>query len=168
MFKKLLIPFIASVLLVAFAAPVAAAVPEAPTGLTLTPGVDSIAMSWTAPVNDGGAAITGYVVDLSGAATAQQTPTGTSTTFSSLAPGAYSVSVVAVNVDGSGAAVSDSATIDPPAPTAPGPATGVTAVVTGQSVTISWTAPTDDGGDPQIAYTVVSAAGGVGRPRAPH
>ncbi len=160
MFKKLLIPFIASMLLVAFAVPVAAAVPDAPTALTLTPGVDSIDVSWTAPANDGGAAITGYIVDLTGDATAQQTPAGTSTTFASLAPGNYNISVVAVNADGNSPALTGSTTIDPPAPTAPSPATNVTVVVTGQSVTISWTAPTDDGGDPAIAYTVLSGAGG--------
>ena len=79
-------------------------VPDAPTGVTVTPGDGSLAVAWTAPVDDGGMTITGW--QLSTDAGATWSACGTSpVTVSSLSNGtAYSVKVRAVNGVGVGAA----------------------------------------------------------------
>ena len=41
----------------------AVTVPDAPTGLSATPGDEQVTLSWTAPANDGGAAIMRYGYD---------------------------------------------------------------------------------------------------------
>jgi len=46
------------------------AAPGAPTGVTATAGIGSASVSWTAPADDGGSAITGYTVTSSPAARA--------------------------------------------------------------------------------------------------
>jgi YVTN family beta-propeller protein len=40
-----------------------ATVPDAPTGLTATPGDQQVMLTWTAPANDGGSPITGYTIE---------------------------------------------------------------------------------------------------------
>ena len=42
-----------------------ATVPDAPTSLTATAGNTEVTLNWTAPVNDGGAPITGYMIEYS-------------------------------------------------------------------------------------------------------
>src|SRR5262249_5160722 len=44
------------------ASPIAGTPPDAPTGLTATPGNNKITLTWTAPANNGGVAITSYRV----------------------------------------------------------------------------------------------------------
>ncbi|NNE94853.1 MAG: PKD domain-containing protein, partial [Acidimicrobiales bacterium] len=153
-----LAPVLAVILVLVLAAPVAAAPPAAPEGLSVTAGTDSISASWSPPADDGGQPITGYSVSLSGAAADNVTVVGTSHTFSSLAPGDYTVTVAAINADGTGAGTSGSATIVQPVTTPSVPA-DITATVTGQSVTVSWSASADDGGDPFILYLV--SVGGI-------
>ena len=87
-----------------------AAVPGAPTGLTLAPGDAALAASWTAPANDGGSAITGYKVQWrSGGEDWEPTTREASTTMTEhritgLTNGVtYTVRVAAVNSQGAGA-----------------------------------------------------------------
>jgi PKD repeat protein len=44
------------------ASPIAGTPPDAPTGLTATPGNGQVSLSWTAPANNGGVAVTSYKV----------------------------------------------------------------------------------------------------------
>jgi hypothetical protein len=55
-------------------APPAATAPAAPVGLTARPGNGSIALSWTAPANTGGAAVTGYTVKVTAPAVTGTSP----------------------------------------------------------------------------------------------
>jgi hypothetical protein len=99
----------------------AATVPDAPSGVTATPGNGSAAVSWNAP-GDGGSPITSYTVTPYIGTTAQTatpvtgTPPATSTTVTGLANGsAYTFKVVATNSVGAGAASAASNAVTPAA-----------------------------------------------------
>jgi hypothetical protein len=78
-----------------------------------------------------------------------------------LTPGtAYTFTVIATNAVGSGSESSQSNIVTPPAPTAPGPPTSVSATVGVNSATVSWTAPSN-GGSAITSYTVTPLIGGV-------
>lgn len=87
-----------------------AAIPDAPTGLTATAGSNAVTLNWSAPVNNGGAAITGYIVTgspLGGGASVGCTAAAATTncTVSGLTNGTtYSFSVAASNAVGTGSA----------------------------------------------------------------
>jgi hypothetical protein len=86
-----------------------AIVPAAPTGISGTPGVGTVALSWTAPTNTGGVALTDYVVqystDQSSWTTfADGTSTATTATVTGLTGGTnYYFRVAAANSVGTGA-----------------------------------------------------------------
>ncbi|MHB2029371.1 MAG: beta strand repeat-containing protein [Acidimicrobiales bacterium] len=122
---------------------VAAVAPSVPQNVTATGGQNSVVVSWSAPANTGGSAITGYEVT----ATAGNVSvtcgavagTATTCTVNGLANATtYAVSVVAVNAAGSSAAATASA-MTKPAPVAPGPfTTGAHgAALVGRTVTIT-------------------------------
>ena len=134
--------------------------------LKSVPGNSTLALSWTAPEDDGGSEITGYVVswrtgrqasadtaDVAGDATGY-TITGLSNSLN------YSVWVAAVNAAGTGESTSvpaGTANVSvrpvPTAATAPQNLT-VTPVPAGSALVVSWTAPADDGGTILLNYTV--------------
>ena len=127
--------------------------PSAPQSLTLTPSSGAIAVTWTAPANNGGSAVTGYVVTASpGSVTC--TVTATSCTLSGLTNATtYQVSVVVVNALGTSPATSATAT-PAGAPTAP---TNVAASPGPSSATVTWSAPSNNGGSAIVGYTVYSS-----------
>jgi uncharacterized repeat protein (TIGR02543 family) len=99
---------------------VAMVAPDAPTGVTAT-AIDSTSatISWTAPVGNGGSAITGYTAR-SNATQTCTTTSATSCVMTGLVTGtAYTFTVVATNGIGTGAASSASAPLTLSAPTPP-------------------------------------------------
>lgn len=90
--------------------------PGVPTGVTVVPAVAGVAVSWVAPVSDGGSALTGFVVSPSVGDPVTVDPGMTSTVVSAPVGSPVSVSVVAVNAVGSSSAVG----AGPVTPTAPG------------------------------------------------
>ncbi len=125
-------------------------------------------MSWTAPSSAGGSAISGYSVTatptVGGVARGCSTTGATSCSVTGLTNGtAYTFRVTATNSAGEGppSSPSNSAT-----PVGPPSRPSVTQVVGGNgSATISWSAPTDDGGSQLNGYIVSAspAVSGVSR-----
>ncbi|MGD1061613.1 MAG: fibronectin type III domain-containing protein, partial [Methanomassiliicoccales archaeon] len=126
-------------------------IPDAPIGLVATVGNAQVTLNWTAPAFDGGRAIDYYVIHEDGIAL-PGLRTGVMTVISGLDNGRnYSFAVAAYNLAGNGTlsiAVSSTPYTVPDAPT------GLQAIAGDDQVTLSWTAPTDDGGR-AIDYYVV-------------
>lgn len=148
----------------ASAAVIPAGLPGEPSGVTATAANGAATVTWSAPTNTGGIALTGYVVTpfIDGtpqsAVTVTGAPPATTATITELANGtAYTFTVTAANSVGQGAASAASAAVTPA--TVPGAPTGVTAVAGNAQATISWTAPATSGGAAITSYTVTPYAG---------
>jgi Fibronectin type III domain len=120
-------------------------VPGMPTGLAATPGSAQVSLSWTAPTSNGGAPIDYYIVYLNG--TDVQHPTGTGASVTGLSNGqTYDFSVAAHNSAGAGIQTpSVSATLNP-STAVPGVPTDLVATPGDGQVSLSWAAPSDNGG----------------------
>jgi titin len=137
-----------------------------PSALIATPDDGQVSLSWTAPSDTGGAAISGYEIERSvsgGAFTvliADTASTATSTVIGGLTNGTtYAFRVSARTAGGVGAASSPMSAVPF---TSAGSPTAVTAVAAASSVALSWTAPSFDGGRAITGYLVEqSADGGV-------
>jgi hypothetical protein len=138
-----------------------ATVSGVPTNVLVTPGDTQASVSFTAPSNNGGSAITNYIVTANpGALTAQ----GTSSpiTVTGLVNGtAYTFTVVAVNAVGNSASSAVSSSATPiGAPGAPqNPVASYTVGATQAS--IAFNAPASNGGATITGYTVTSNPGGL-------
>ena len=146
-----------------------ATAPGAPTGLTATAsGTTAINLSWSAPATTGGAAITGYKIEVSPNGTSGWTDqvantNSTATTYAHTGLGGgttrhYRVS--AINANGAGTASNvDSATTDA---TAPGAPTGLTATASGTTaINLSWSAPASTGGSAITGYRIEVSPNGT-------
>ncbi|WP_165367816.1 fibronectin type III domain-containing protein [Phytoactinopolyspora endophytica] len=130
-------------------------------------------VSWSAPADDGGAAVTEYRVSGGGASTDSG---GTSAALTincagqSLCTdgGSVQVEVRAVNSEGAGAAGTATATVDAPPPqiTPPSAPQNVSAQARNRTdagtvvIDVSWAAPADDGGA-SVTYDVAVSGGGA-------
>ena len=142
--------------------------PDPPTIRTVTGSDGALAITWSAPGNDGGTAVTGYNLryirhDSSDFAASRWTyKYGIWTsgdleyTLSGLTNGVrYRLGLQAVNSDGSGgwSDANDPRTGTPgDPPEVPGAPTNTKAYSTGTAVDISWSAPADDGGADITSY----------------
>ena len=132
--------------------------PAAPTLVIGNAGNSTVAVTWTAPADDGGSAVTGYVITPS---SGPPVTVGnvTSHTFAGLTNGTgYTYMVAAINIVGTGAQ-SVPSTLVTPNPTAPGAPTIGFATAANTSATLSWTPPTDDGGSPVTDYVITPSSG---------
>ncbi len=148
------------------ATPAALTVPGAPTLKSATPGNATVALTWTAPTGNGGSAITGYDVydSANGGAytTAQTLVQGTSSTVTGLTNATtYSFEVEAVNAQGNSLA-SNALTATPVASAVPGAPTLNSAQPGRRQITLSYSAPSNNGGSPITGYYIYigTSAGG--------
>lgn len=137
-----------------------ATVPDAPTGAMLHMRSDGrLIIKWTAPVNDGGSPITGYVVTPS--IGEPQTVTTTSADFTGLTNGTeYSFTIHAQNAIGQSV---ESAAFGPIAP-ARKPDAPTNVRVTHRydgSAVVAWDAPANNGGATIHTYTITPIEDGV-------
>ncbi|MHB8606241.1 MAG: protease pro-enzyme activation domain-containing protein, partial [Thermoplasmatota archaeon] len=133
-------------------------VPGAPTGFTATAASGQVSLSWTAPAN-GGSAITNYKIyraTTSGSETSYSQTGGSNTSYvdKKVTNGVtYYYKVSAVNAVGEGAKSAE-ASATPNAATAPGAPTGLAATAGNAQVSLSWTAPSSNGGSAITNYKI--------------
>ena len=145
-------------------------VPSAITNLRASAGDAQVILRWTAPDN-GGSTIIDYIIEYSAnAGTSWSTVNdGTSASAASTVTGLtngqnYQFRVSAVNGEGTGA-TSNVATATPrvtvqPVITAPGAPTNLSAAAGDTTVSLSWTAPADNGNSPIIDYVIEQSRDG--------
>ncbi len=136
-----------------------ATVPGPPSTVTADRGNRSALVSWFAPADNGGIAITAYTVTASdGTHTCGWTTGALSCTVGGLTNGTpYTFTVTATNGVGTGSASSVSNSVTPAA--VPDKPTGVVATRGDTSASVVWTAPADNGST-ITAYTVTSSPDG--------
>ena len=138
-------------------APKAPAAPSAPTAVA---GDAQATVTWTAPSDNGGSAVTGYAVTAVQDAMKTCTPTpatGLTCTVTGLTNGtAYTFTVVATNTIGTSSASAPSNSVTPKAPTAPGKPSAPAASAGNAEATITWAAASDIGGSAITGYTVTA------------
>ncbi|GAA1607043.1 hypothetical protein GCM10009804_73790 [Kribbella hippodromi] len=132
--------------------------PGPPTKVSATAKPDgSVTVSWTAPSTTD-YTISGYTVIASTGAKTQAPPYTTSTTLNPALGKGVSYRVTATNSSGTSSSSASTRTVYPYKPAA---APKVTAVPSKGAVSLSWTAPSLNGG--QLVHYVVSAAGQADR-----
>ena len=140
-------------------------VPGAPTAVAATlprKTTNQASVSWTAPAFAGSSAITGYTVSIQGGPT-QLLPvsaTASPVTITGLSGGSsYSFSVVAQNGSGAGPASTVSNAVTPTGSAVPTVPTSLSASAGNTQATVSWSAPTSNGGSAITGYTVTPFVG---------
>jgi fibronectin type 3 domain-containing protein len=132
-------------------------VPGAPTLTSITGGVNSAILVWTAPATNGGRPITGYKVyyGLSDPTTQFGGKLNASTltvNVTGLTPGTlYHLAVRAVNVAGNSPR---SNILNATAVSVPGAPTGLTITTGNGKLTLAWASPSQSGGCPVTCYKV--------------
>jgi uncharacterized repeat protein (TIGR02543 family) len=136
-------------------------VPDAPTGVTAVAGNGEVTITFAAPADNGGSAITGYRVTSTPGNMVKTTDTdATIVVVTGLTNGtSYTFTVEALNSVGYGAASAASGSVT--AMTVAGAPTGVAAVAGNEQATITFTAPADNGGSAITGYRVTSTPGNI-------
>jgi prepilin-type N-terminal cleavage/methylation domain-containing protein len=141
-----------------------ATTPNAPIITSITPGAAQLSVAFVPGTDDGGSVVTSYEYSTDNGSTwsarTDEGTTGSPMIISGLNNGTtYEVKIRAVNAVGSGTA-SEAFSATPV--TTPGAPTGLTATRGNTQVSLSWTAPTDNGGSEIIDYVIEYSANGGG------
>jgi titin len=129
--------------------------PGAPSSVLVSADASSATVTWSAPADDGGSPITGYLVeyhDGDGLWISGGNPANTSQDFAGLANGTtYYFRVTAENAAGYGVV---SATASGTPFTSPSAPLNLAATAGHNQVTLTWSIPVSDGGSPITSYQV--------------
>ncbi len=133
-------------------------VSQPPTIGTATAGNGQATVNFTAPTNNGGSAVTNYLVTPN-----PPGPTATGSTSPVVVTGlsngvAYTFTVRAFNALGPSTDSAASNSVTPVGP--PGPPTGVVATPLNGAASVTFTPPVSNGGSPITLYTAISNPGG--------
>lgn len=134
--------------------------PSAPTSLLASPGDGSVVLSWAVPASNGGSSITDYVIERrTGAAPFAVITDGVSTALSFTDNGrtngtTYDYRVSAVTATGTGAPSSVASATPVASLQAPGAPTALAASPGDGEATLTWSAPTSDGGAAIADYVI--------------
>jgi hypothetical protein len=136
--------------------------PGAPTLNSLTPGDGSIDAVFSAPADNGGNAITEYKLNcMLPGATRSVSGSASPLRLTGLTNGSlYACAVTARNAAGEGASSATQSTTPRTRPSAPAISSVVADV---ESLVVSFTAPSADGGSPILRYTAQCTASGISR-----
>jgi hypothetical protein len=144
---------------------------SAPDTVSVNPGDSAVTVSWTTPVDDGGSPIVGYRIEYRLASDSSRSSftvgVANTATVRGLVNGtAYAFRVAAITGGGTGEFSAESAAVTPRRPlTAP---TSVVAVRGIGSATVSWRAPSSNGGAAITGYDIqYSSDGGLNWSDAP-
>jgi titin len=137
-------------------------VPGAPTAVIAGAGDSQATVAFTPPASTGGSQITSYTVTSNPGGISQSGP-WTPITVTGLTDGtAYTFTVSATNMRGTGPASAPSNAVKPSSKhVVPGAPTGGSATAGDSEATISFTPPLSNGGSSIISYTVTSNPGGI-------
>jgi hypothetical protein len=122
-----------------------------------TSGNQSIALTWTTPSNNGGASITSYSIQYklssdSTFTTINTLTTTTNYTITSLINGlTYNIQIAAINSNGTSSYTSAINSIPSTISNAP---TNLLGTSGNQSIALTWTTPSNDGGSSITAYSI--------------
>src|SRR5438034_762887 len=141
--------------------------PSAPQNLVATGGNAQVGLTWQAPGSNGGSPITNYKIYRGGAPSTETllTTVGAVTSYTDTAVTngvTYYYQVSAVNNVGEGPR-SNEASATPTAPaTPPGAPQGLVATAGDATVTLTWSAPSSNGGSPITNYRIYRSTTGGG------
>jgi hypothetical protein len=119
--------------------------PQMPVGLTLVSEGDHMFITWSPPIDDGGAAIDQYVIYLDGVEVARSISLSHEITKAAMS---HLMSIAAINAAGEGPVASICIPSTPDVPTSQ------TVTIVGQNRTLSWSVPSSDGGSPIMFYAI--------------
>ena len=134
--------------------------PDAPTTVTATGGNAQATVSFTAPSSNGGSEITSYTATSSPddiSATVNQAGNGDITVTGLTNETSYTFTVTATNAIGTSVASAASNSVTPVEPIVPDAPTDVTATAGNAQATVSFTAPSSNGGSEITSYTATSS-----------
>jgi hypothetical protein len=131
--------------------------PDAPTAATATYGAASATVSWSVPANNGGATISSYTVTSNPGGKTCTTANRTCAVTGLTNGTSYTFSVTAINVAGTSPASTETTAVIPR--TVPSAPNSVTTAFGNTEVSLTWNAPTIDGGASISGYRVVSTPG---------
>jgi hypothetical protein len=139
--------------------------PDLPTAVSAIASPGSVTLTWAAPSNSGGTAITGYLIKNATGDTYTATAAETTKKISGLTAGStISYSIQAKNANGNSEWVAFAAATLPSAPDKP---TSVTATANTSSISVSWVAPAITGNSAITGYKIYlydNAGSAVGTP----
>lgn len=142
---------------------VPATTPGVPTAVSGVRGDASVVLSWSAPVSNGGSAVSDYLIEYASGGAYSTFSDGTSTNTSATVTGltngtSYTFKVSAINGAGTGSPSTASSAVTPL--TVPSAPLNLSATASNQTVVLNWSAPSSTGGSAITDYVAEYSTNG--------